>query len=109
MVADCLPCEQGNGWKLPTFHNIMHMVSNMCKYGKPKEANTEVGERNHKVFAKRIGWWCRKQHKTFANQVAVHLSDTFVIAKLASSMQLLGNDDDIDDASIPSVAYTLNE
>jgi hypothetical protein len=109
MVADCLPREQGNGWKLPTFHNIMHMVSDMCKYGKPKEANTEVGERNHKVFAKRIGRRCRKQHKTFANQVAVRLSDTFVIEKLASSMQLLVDDDDIDDASIQSVAHTLNE
>jgi len=30
-------------------------VSDMCKYGKPKEANTEVGEKKHKVFAKRIG------------------------------------------------------
>jgi hypothetical protein len=33
----------------------MHIVSDMCKYGKPKEANTEVGEKNHKVFAKCIG------------------------------------------------------
>ena len=105
MVADCLPREQGNGWKLPTFHNIMHIVSDMCKYGKPNEANTEVGERNHKVFAKRIGRWCQKQHKTFANQVAVQLSDTFVTEKLASSMQLLVDDDDIDDASISSVLF----
>jgi hypothetical protein len=55
MVRDCLPRQSGNGWKLPTFHNTMHMVSDMCKYGKPKESNTEVGEKNHKVFAKRIG------------------------------------------------------
>ena len=44
MVHDCLPWQTGNGWKLPTFHNTMHIVSDMCKYGKPKEANTEVGE-----------------------------------------------------------------
>ena len=44
MVHDCLPHQKGNGWKLPTFHNTMHIVSDMCKYGKPKEANTEVGE-----------------------------------------------------------------
>jgi hypothetical protein len=55
MVCDCLPHQKGNGWRLPTFHNTMHIVSDMCKYGKPKEANTEVGEKNHKVFAKRIG------------------------------------------------------
>ena len=55
MVRDCLPRQKGNGWKLPTFHNTMHIVNDMCKYGKPKEANTEVGEKNHKVFAKRIG------------------------------------------------------
>jgi hypothetical protein len=58
MVRDRLPREKGNGWKLPTFHNIMHIISDMCKYGKPNEANTEVGERNHKVFAKRIGRRC---------------------------------------------------
>jgi hypothetical protein len=55
MVHDRLPHQKGNGWKLPTFHNTMHIVNDMCKYGKPKEANTEVGERNHKVFAKHIG------------------------------------------------------
>jgi hypothetical protein len=53
MVHDCLPWQTGNGWKLPTFHNAMQIVvSDMCKYGKPKEANTEVGEKNHKVLAK---------------------------------------------------------
>jgi hypothetical protein len=56
MVRDCLPCKKGNGWKLPTFHNIMHIISDMCKYGKPKESNTVVGKHNHKVFAKCIGW-----------------------------------------------------
>jgi hypothetical protein len=93
MVRDCLPRQTGNGWKLPTFHNTMHIVSDMCKYGKPKEANTEVGEKNHKVFAKRIGRRCRKQHKTFATQVAVRLSDSFVIEKLALAMQLLEDDE----------------
>jgi hypothetical protein len=29
MVRDCLPREIGNGWKLPTFHNLMHIVSDM--------------------------------------------------------------------------------
>jgi hypothetical protein len=52
MIHDCLPWQTRNGWKLPTFYNTMHIVSDMCKYGKPKEANTEVGEKNHKVFAK---------------------------------------------------------
>src|SRR5512136_662390 len=36
MVRDCLPHQTGNGWRLlPTFHNTMHIVSEMCKYGKP--------------------------------------------------------------------------
>ena len=94
MVSKSLPREQGNGWKLPTFHNIMHIVGDMCKYGKPNEANTEVNERNHKVFAKRIGQRCRKQHKTFATQVAARLFDTFVIEKLVSAMKLFDEDDD---------------
>ena len=32
MVSESLPREQGNGWKLSTFHNIMHIVGDMCKY-----------------------------------------------------------------------------
>ena len=109
MVHDCLPCQTGNGWKLPTFHNTMHIVSDMCKYGKPKETNTEVGEKNHKVFAKRIGRQCRKQHKTFANQVAVHLSDSFIIEKLAAAMQLFDDDnnDDDDDVHCATVGQTF--
>jgi hypothetical protein len=88
MVCNSLPCGKGNGWKLPTFHNLMHIVSDMCKYGKPKESNTEVGEKNHKVFAKRIGRRCRKQHKTFAKQASSHLSEAFIIEKMASLMGL---------------------
>jgi hypothetical protein len=79
----------GNGWKLLTFHNLMHIVSDMCKYGKPKEANTKVGEKNHKVFAKCIGHHCRKQHKTFAKQVSSRLSEAFIIEKMGSAMGLL--------------------
>ena len=94
MIRDRLPREMGNGWKLPTFHNTMHIVNDMCKYGKPKEANTEVGEKNHKVFAKRIGHRCRKQHKTFARQVSLRLSDSFVIEKMANVMGLLSDKDD---------------
>ena len=58
MLWDSLPCTDGNGWKLPTFHNTMHIVGDMCKYGKPKESSTEVGEKNHNVFAKSIGHHC---------------------------------------------------
>ena len=94
MLRDSLPRTDGNGWKLPTFHNTMHIVSDMCKYGKPKEYHTEVGEKNHKLFAKRIGHRCHKHHKTFATQVAQCLADTFVIHKLASAMGLLKVDED---------------
>ena len=89
MVSNCLPREDGNGWKLPTFHNLMHIVSDMCKYGKPKESNTEVGEMNHKVFTKRIGCHCRKQHSTFAKQVSSHLSEAFILNKVGTNMGLL--------------------
>jgi hypothetical protein len=68
----------------------------MCKYGKPKEANTEVGEHNHIFFAKKIGRRCRKQHKTFTTQLAVRLSDSFIIARLVSVMGLFDEDDEDD-------------
>jgi hypothetical protein len=80
----------------------MHMVDDMCKYGKPKEANTEVSEKNHKFFAKCIGCCCRKQHKTFSRQVSVRLSDSFVIEKLASAMELLTKKDEMHCTSFPN-------
>jgi hypothetical protein len=47
-----------------------------------------------------FGQRCQKQHKTFANQVAVNLSDSFVIEKLALAMQLFDEDDDDDCATV---------
>jgi hypothetical protein len=89
----------------------MHIVSDMCKYGKPKEANTEVGEKNHKVFAKRIGRRCRKQHKTFSRQVALRLSDSFVIDKMATAMGLLTekNEDDYHCPPLPNHVHVENK
>jgi hypothetical protein len=105
-----LPREAGNGWKLPTFHNTMHMVDDMCKYGKPKEANTEVGEKNNRFFAKqRIDHHCRKQHKSFTHQVSVRLSDSFVIEKLASAIGLLTNKDEVHCITLPNHQGNDNE
>ena len=101
MIGNRLPRDAGNGWKLPTFHNTMHIVDDMCRYGKPKEANTEVGEKNHKFFAKRIGRRCRKQHKSFTRQVSVRLSDSFVIEKVASAMGLLTDEATVHSTSVP--------
>ena len=67
----------------------MHIVSDMCKYGNPKESKTEVGEKNHKVFAKHIGHHCHKQHVTFAKQVSSHLSEAFILNKVGTTMGLL--------------------
>jgi hypothetical protein len=87
----------------------MHMVDNMCKYGKPKEANTDVGEKNHKFFAKRIGCQCRKQHKSFSCQVSVGLSDSFLIEKLASAMGILTNKNEMHCTSFPNHQGNDNE
>ena len=67
----------------------MHIVSDTCKYSKPKESNTKVGENNHKVYAKCIKCHCHKQHITFAKQVSSHLSEAFILNKVATAMGLL--------------------
>jgi hypothetical protein len=36
-----------------------------------------------------FGKHCQKQHKTFANQVAVYLSDSFVVEKLGLCSDLM--------------------
>ena len=69
----------------------MHIVSDMCKYSKPKESNTKLGEKNHKMFTKHIGCHCHKQHITFAKQVSSCLSEAFILNKVATTMGLLDN------------------
>jgi hypothetical protein len=81
----------------------------MCKYGKPKESNTEVGEKNHNFFAKCIGHHCQKQHKIFAHQVALHLSDSFEIEKMATAMGLLADEDDMHCHSLPNEYYNEHQ
>lgn len=85
-VKESLPRLDGNGWKLPTYHNCTHIVREMCKNGKPMESDCSVGESTHKMYAKIPGRRCRKQHKTFATQVSQRLSDGFVTTKLARAM-----------------------
>jgi len=93
MIKTCLPRADGCGWKLVTFHNITHIVSDMMKYGKSKEVNAEIGEKNHKHFAKGFGRVARKQHSSFSKQIAQRLSDAFVIFKMFSLMGLDAQDD----------------
>jgi hypothetical protein len=66
----------------------------------PKETCAEVGESNHKDFAKKLGRHCRMQHKSFANQVAQRLSDNFVIGKLVQAMNIIPQEEteNIDDS-----------
>ena len=95
MITTRLPREKGCGWKLVTFHNITHIVSDMKKFGSPKGINTEIGEKNHKYFAKSLGRSARKQHSTFTKQVSQRLSDAFIMRKMASLMgeKVWGEDD----------------
>ena len=52
IIKRCLPHVEGCRWKLVTFHNITHLVSDMKKNGKPKEANTKVGEKTTSTLPK---------------------------------------------------------
>ncbi|MCK7490861.1 MAG: hypothetical protein MZW92_03015 [Comamonadaceae bacterium] len=105
MIKTRLPREDGCGWNLVTFHNITHIVSDMKKFGSPKGINTEIGEKNHKYFAKSLGRAARKQHSTFTQQISQRLSDAFIMRKMASLMgEKVWDEEDGEDTDGPDTA-----
>ena len=54
----------GCAWKLVTFHNITHMVSDMKKFGKPKEANMDVGKKPQALC---------QEHRTSCSEAALNI------------------------------------
>ena len=89
MISTQMPRDAGNGWKLPKFHNLTHTVREMRATGNPKVRMCEVGEKNHKPFAKRIGRRCHKNKATFAKECSLRLSDAFIIHSLAREIGII--------------------
>lgn len=60
-----LPRRKGNGWKIPKFHELNHLVEDIFKYGPPREYGCSMGE----VLVQRISKYTKRW--TSCNQVQI--------------------------------------
>ena len=69
MIKDTFPRRTGNGWKIPKFHEMLHLIYDIERYGSPANFNTAAPEHNHIWLAKRPGRHSVKDINTFNSQV----------------------------------------
>ena len=89
-VVTQLPRKSGMGWKVSKFHEMLHLVEDIRRYGSPRNTNTSAAERNHVQFAKRPGRRSQKRHVTFDKQVATRITDSMILRELSIGMELNG-------------------
>ena len=87
-----LPRLDGMGWKISKFHELLHLVEDMHRYGSPVNTSASSPEHNHLHFAKRPGRRAHKDHATFDLQVATRLTDTMILQSIAKLMISTGDD-----------------
>jgi hypothetical protein len=71
--------EDTNGWNITKFHEMLHVVDDINRFGSPKNTDAGPCESNHKVLAKKPGRLSQKRHAVFDKQVAQRLADSYVI------------------------------
>ena len=78
------------GWRLAKFHQLLHMVEGIAKFGAPENTSANRPEHNHRYFAKMPGRRSQKRHNTFNRQVARRLSDSWLLQHLEKLMEQWG-------------------
>ena len=81
-----LPQQEGMGWKISKFHEMLHLVDDMRRYGSPVNTNAATPEHNHVHFAKSPGRRARKMHATFNQQTATRVADSLMLKYLSNLM-----------------------
>ena len=79
MIKDTFPRRTGNGWKIPKFHEMLHLIYDIERYGSPANFNAAAPEHNHIWLAKRPGRHSVKDINTFNSQVGRRIADTMTI------------------------------
>lgn len=69
----------GNGLKIPKFHQMLHMRHYILRYGPPLNYHSGPGEKNANVLAKQQANWTSRNLSTFEQEVGKRLSEHIVI------------------------------
>ena len=76
-----IPAFKENGWKFPKFHELLHVVDDIERFGAPRNFNAERPESLLKHAAKRPGRRAQKLHVgcVYELQSAQRVAESFVI------------------------------
>jgi hypothetical protein len=69
----------GYQWKLPKFHELLHLVWYMTRFGGARNFDAGMGEKNHQVLAKWPAATSQKRYATFDKQSMDRLHELFVL------------------------------
>ena len=79
MISSRVPREQGFGWKIQKFHELLHIPTALTQFGSPTNYNAGPGECGLKSWAKQPARKALKwESKNFLRSVAIqiHLSNS---------------------------------
>jgi hypothetical protein len=82
MIRQRLPRNEGNGWQLQKYHELLHLADDISRFGAPRNTDAGPGERSLKFFAKRQAGTSQKRSSVFLEQVAARLHECAMIARL---------------------------
>jgi hypothetical protein len=108
MVKIRLPRNEGNGWRIQKFHEMLHVPDDIVRFGSPRNTDAGPGERSLKHFAKRPARTSQKRQPVFQGQVCgrLHENASFDKAKRLTDPEdewgTLANLVDPDDVQSPA-------
>ena len=79
--------SQGNGLKIPKFHQLLHLPRYILKFGSPKNFNSGRMEALHIPLAKRPAKTAQKRKSVYEIQVALRISERNLVTRAALALQ----------------------
>ena len=99
MCKNNIPAMKENCWKFPKFHELLHIVDDIERFGAPRNFNAERPESLLIYAAKRPGRRAQKRHAGIAYELqsAQRLADSHIINMVHT--RIWSDNDDLDDSS----------
>ena len=73
------PRQDGNGWCIPKFHELMHLAEAVTWFGPPNVFCTSRPEHNHKHHAKAMGEHAIKTYAGYMKSVGLRVHERLTI------------------------------
>ena len=95
MVRYYTPRQNGNGWKIQKFHDILHIAIDIQRFGSPKNFDAGPHESGLKFWAKLPALTSQKRgYNIFAAQVASRLYEFLCLARARREHGIIGVKDE---------------